>query len=231
MQGLYLRDPAIERRGPVNAADYQSRTTIPSLPTKYRSEFLTFRLYTLPIQGNAILATRSTVTGPSKETSFEPLVSSCTEAHRPESSKKKCTSATLIQFPFFSTISYCCHDPSVSSCSMTLSISCEQTAFFKDDSTRASSGLSTICPGTTFDICTNAPSIQTRVSAGKHRRGSFGGGEEVPPRPSFTSNESNLSFGVLPIVGGLELRNPGIALAQKRLGRYLGILDQQVEAG
>src|SRR4030042_5843320 len=151
-QGLSLYDPAIERLRPINAADYQSRTTIPSLPTKYRSELLTFRLYTLPMQGNALLTTRSTATGPSKETSFEPLVSSCTGAHCPESSKKKCTPATLNQLPFSRTISYCCHDPSVSSCSMMLSISCEQTAFFKDDSTRAASGLSTICPGTTFEI-------------------------------------------------------------------------------
>jgi len=33
------------------------------------------------------------------------------------------------------------------------------------------------------------------------------------------------------VIGGLELRNSGIALAQKRLGRYLGILYQKVEAG
>ena len=33
------------------------------------------------------------------------------------------------------------------------------------------------------------------------------------------------------VVGGLEFRYPGIAFAQKRFGRYLGILDQKVEAG
>jgi hypothetical protein len=33
------------------------------------------------------------------------------------------------------------------------------------------------------------------------------------------------------VVGGLKLLDAGITLAEKRLGRYLGILDQQVEAG
>ena len=43
-QGLSLYDQAIERLYPINAEYYQSRTTIPSLPTKYCSEFITFRL-------------------------------------------------------------------------------------------------------------------------------------------------------------------------------------------
>ena len=81
----------------------------------------------------------------------------------------------------------------------------EHTALLKDDSTQPASGLFTICPGITFDICTKAPSIQTRVSAGKHRRGSLIGGPESPSPPSCTSSESSLSIGSLPITGGAPI--------------------------
>jgi len=33
------------------------------------------------------------------------------------------------------------------------------------------------------------------------------------------------------VFGGLKFSGPGITLANERLGRYLGILDQQIEAG
>ncbi len=32
------------------------------------------------------------------------------------------------------------------------------------------------------------------------------------------------------VFGGLKFRGPGITLANKRLGRYLGILDQKIKA-
>jgi hypothetical protein len=33
------------------------------------------------------------------------------------------------------------------------------------------------------------------------------------------------------MICGFELNCPGVTLADKRLGRYLGVLDQKVEAG
>jgi len=54
---------------------------LPSLPTKYRSELLIFRLYTVPVRGAGLLITAVTRTGPLSDFKIEPGLKSWTETH------------------------------------------------------------------------------------------------------------------------------------------------------